>query len=110
MYTLMLVGPIAGSTDTIMLMAETLGALRRMVELKAVTERLPTDTARIRAELDALLADPGDALRAGGLPPGCVGVGHFCDRPGDQDIDPGGIGHENLDKRCLWPFGLPEQE
>lgn len=65
MYTLMLVGPIAGSTDTIMLMAETLGALRRMVELKAVTERLPTDTARIRAELDALpLEDYGNRPRA----------------------------------------------
>lgn len=65
MYTLMLVGPIAGSTDTIMLMAETLGALRRMVELEAVTERLPTDTARIRAELDALpLEDYGNRPRA----------------------------------------------
>ncbi len=53
MYTMMLIGPIAGSTETVMLMAETLGALKRMVELNVVTRRLPRDTAIIRAELDA---------------------------------------------------------
>lgn len=53
MYTMMLIGPIAGSTETVMLMAETLGALKRMVELNVVTRRLPRDTAVIRAELDA---------------------------------------------------------
>lgn len=54
MYTMMLIGPIAGSTDTVMLMAETLGALQRLVELKGVTTTLPRDTEIIRAELDAM--------------------------------------------------------
>ncbi|WP_232547030.1 ABC transporter ATP-binding protein [Propioniciclava soli] len=65
MYTMMLIGPIAGSTDTVMLMAETLGALKRLVELKAVTERLPRDTQLIRAELDAMsLEEYGNRPRA----------------------------------------------
>lgn len=51
MYTLMLIGPIAGSTETVMLMAETLGALRRMVELREVTRVVPRDLAALTAEL-----------------------------------------------------------
>lgn len=54
MYTLMLVGPIAGSTETVMLMAETLGALQRLVDLRTVVEPLPRATLTIRERLDAL--------------------------------------------------------
>lgn len=54
MYTMMLIGPIAGSTETVMLMAETLGALKRMIELRQVTASVPRDTEAIRAELDGL--------------------------------------------------------
>lgn len=54
MYTMLLIGPVAGSAETVMLMAETLGALKRIVELRSLTEPLPLDTARIRAELAAL--------------------------------------------------------
>ncbi|WP_040161959.1 ABC transporter ATP-binding protein [Nigerium massiliense] len=54
MYTMMVVSPIAGSTETVMLMAETLGALKRLVELREVVEPTPRDTAAIRAELDSM--------------------------------------------------------
>lgn len=64
LYTMMLIGPIAGSTETVMLMAETLGALKRLVELRQVTERVPVDTQRIRVELDSMtLAEYGDRPR-----------------------------------------------
>lgn len=82
MYTMMLIGPIAGSTDTVMLMAETLGSLKRMVELKAVTERTPRDTARIRAELDALsLEEYGNRPKA------------------DPDVLEGDVGFRNVSVR-----------
>ena len=65
LYTMLLIGPIAGSTETVMLMAETLGALRRLVDLRQVTERLPRDTEAIRAELDAMsLAEYGERPKA----------------------------------------------
>lgn len=57
MYTLMLVGPIAGSTDTIMLMAQTLGALQRMLNLRQVTARIPRETEEFRAQLDVMTLD-----------------------------------------------------
>lgn len=61
LYTMMLIGPVAGSTDTVMLMAETLGALKRMIQLRAVTTRAPLDSQLIHAELAAVsLADYGD--------------------------------------------------
>lgn len=64
LYTMMLIGPIAGSTETVMLMAETLGALKRLIQLREVTERAPQDTERIRAELDSMtLAEYGDRPR-----------------------------------------------
>lgn len=65
MYTMMLIGPIAGSTDTVMLMAETLGALRRMIDLKTVTERVPGESRMIHAELAEIsLEEYGNRPRA----------------------------------------------
>lgn len=65
MYTMMLIGPIASSTDTVMLMAETLGALKRMIDLRTVTERVPVESQRIHAELAAIsLEDYGNRPRA----------------------------------------------
>lgn len=82
MYTMMLIGPIAGSTDTVMLMAETLGALKRMVELRAVTERLPQDSQRIHAELAAVsLQDYGNRPKA------------------DPDVVEGEVGFRNVSVR-----------
>lgn len=37
MYTMLIIGPIIGSTDTVMEMAETLGALQRLVDMRTVT-------------------------------------------------------------------------
>lgn len=54
LYTMMLIGPIAGSTETIMLMAETLGSLQRLVDLRALTERLPRPIVRERKLFDRL--------------------------------------------------------
>lgn len=54
LYTMMLIGPIAGSTETVMLMAETLGALKRLIELREVTERVPRDVAELRADLEVM--------------------------------------------------------
>ncbi|MFT3971098.1 MAG: ABC transporter ATP-binding protein [Micropruina sp.] len=82
MYTMMLIGPIAGSTDTVMLMAETLGALKRMVELRAVTERLPRDSQRIHTELAAIsLEDYGNRPKA------------------DPDVVEGEVGFRNVSVR-----------
>ena len=36
MFTMMMIGPIAGSAETVMLMAETLGALQRILDLRTV--------------------------------------------------------------------------
>lgn len=62
LYTMMLIGPIAGSTETVMLMAETLGALARLVELRSVTARLPilelTPQERAALELEAYEREP----------------------------------------------------
>lgn len=60
--TMMLIGPIAGSTETVMLMAETLGALARLVELRSVTARLPilelTPQERAALDLEAYEREP----------------------------------------------------
>ncbi|MFT4297081.1 MAG: ABC transporter ATP-binding protein [Micropruina sp.] len=62
LYTMMLIGPIAGSTETVMLMAETLGALARLVELRSVTAQLPvlelTPQQRAALELEAYEREP----------------------------------------------------
>lgn len=62
LYTMMLIGPIAGSTETVMLMAETLGALARLVELRSVTARLPilelTPQERAALDLEAYEREP----------------------------------------------------
>lgn len=54
MYTVLMVGPITGSTETVMLMAETLGALQRILDLSEVVK--PTATAEITAAELATLA------------------------------------------------------
>ncbi|MCW3156511.1 ABC transporter ATP-binding protein [Micropruina sonneratiae] len=88
MYTMMLIGPIAGSIDTVMLMAETLGALQRMVDLKAVTARTPRDADRLRAELDALSPADFGSLEA------------YGDRPRpDPDVVEGEVGFRNVSVR-----------
>jgi len=82
MYTLMLIGPIAGSTETVMLMAETLGALRRMVELRAVTDRVPREDQQLRAELAA------------------VSLEEYGNRPkADPDVVEGDISFRNVSVR-----------
>lgn len=53
MYTMMLIGPIAGSAETVMLMAETLGALQRILDLRGVVER-PAPLEVTAEELRAL--------------------------------------------------------
>ena len=55
MYTMLMVGPITGSTETVMLMAETLGALQRILDLSDVVRPAPVAqiTAAERAALDA---------------------------------------------------------
>ncbi|QIK72336.1 ABC transporter ATP-binding protein [Propioniciclava coleopterorum] len=65
LYTMMLVGPIAGATETVMLMAETLGALKRLVELRLVTERTPRVTLELRERLEhETLEEYGNRPRA----------------------------------------------
>ena len=54
MYTMMVIGPVSGSTETVMLMAETLGSLQRIIELRQVVSVIPRDTVQIRAELDSM--------------------------------------------------------
>lgn len=53
MYTLMLIGPVAASAETAMLMAESLGALQRLVELGEITRSANSSVdQRIKDELD----------------------------------------------------------
>lgn len=54
MYTMLMVGPITGSTETVMLMAETLGALQRILDLRDVVK--PAPAAEITPEERATLA------------------------------------------------------
>ncbi len=54
MYTMMLIGPIAASAETAMLMAEVLGSLQRLVDLRTITRTTTVDHERIRAELDQM--------------------------------------------------------
>ncbi len=63
MFTLLIVGPIAGSAETVMLMAETLGALQRILALRDLVR--PTAVAEVTAEERAALdldriEPPGD--------------------------------------------------
>ncbi len=66
MYTMLMVGPIAGSTETVMLMAETLGALQRILDLREVVR--PTPRAPLSPDDRLLLAgveaglDPTDTV------------------------------------------------
>lgn len=57
MYTLMLIGPIAGSTETVMLMAETLGSLQRMIDLRDVTRQVSPESEELRSTLEILTLD-----------------------------------------------------
>lgn len=60
MYTVLMVGPITGSTETVMLMAETLGALQRILDLSDVVKpaATPSLTAAERATLAAYESQP----------------------------------------------------
>lgn len=63
LYTMLMVGPITGSTETVMLMAETLGALQRILDLRDVVRPAarPPITAAERATFAALdTRAPGD--------------------------------------------------
>lgn len=65
LYTMLLIGPIAGSTETVMLMAETLGSLQRLVDLRALTERLPHAGVQVTERIDGLtLEEYGNRPRA----------------------------------------------
>ncbi|MFV0460763.1 MAG: ABC transporter ATP-binding protein [Actinomycetales bacterium] len=60
MYTMMMIGPIAGSAETAMLMAETLGALQRIINLGDVVKPAPAlkVSAEELAALEAMEAEP----------------------------------------------------
>lgn len=90
LYTMLLIGPIAGSTETVMLMAETLGALKRLVELRAVTEQVTPDEEAIRAELDSMsLQEYGERPKA------------------DPNVIEGDISFRNVSVRYGDPESLP---
>ena len=52
MYTMMLIGPISGATETVMLMAETLGSLKRLVELRQVVANPSRPVVDVREQLE----------------------------------------------------------
>jgi ATP-binding cassette, subfamily C, bacterial len=60
MYTMLMVGPITGSTETVILMAETAGALQRILDLRDVVRPAvsPPLTAAERATLAVHESEP----------------------------------------------------
>lgn len=58
MYTMLIISPILGSTDTVMEMAESLGALQRIINLRSVINHPVTPSLTVRH------TDPGNGILA----------------------------------------------
>ncbi len=58
MFTMMMIGPIAGSAETVMLMAETLGALQRILDLRTVVT--PSVEVEVVADELSIFADESE--------------------------------------------------
>ncbi len=94
MYTLLMVGPITGSTETVVLMAETLGALQRILDLRDLVRRAPAPGPT--AEEEQFLASTAARTGSGEDP------------PRDQDAVRGEVSFRNVSVR--YAQGGPTRE